>query len=283
MKKTLAVVFLVIAFAYYLNSDDEIQQQEESVGTPDLPTVAKTHENVNAHQVKVLTKTLPKQVVTSPHFKSLTSVKEEIISNQDFLKTTFESLIQCYEEGCGEEADHQGYFNKSQTVAMLTINRVLRSGLQSDTSPQWLKEQDLLNLFSSENANTRKLSFEHLMRRGDKEVQINKILDHSENLDGYSAGDTFKQLVKHTDQSNTDLIIDAAIKIMNDPEKDDLAKDEVLEAFTKTKLTENQAKRIADANCAKLEDINNKDSANYLIGKIGESAGIQLKLEEHCK
>ena len=285
MKKGVVLLLILITGLYFYNKIEGqlIQDEEQEQTSKDSLLSPQVAHNVTSHQEKILRNVLKKEITKTQDFKDIVNKdKKSPVTNALFLKETLETLIDCYKEGCGEEPDHDGYYNEAQTVAAITINRILRDSLESETTPEWLQENDLLELFSSKNENTRDLVFKHLMRKGDPQTQINKILDQTPQLDGDNVGDVFKNIVKNMNSDNEDIIVDAMIRILEDPNKDDLAKDSTREALIKSKVSELSVLKYADSSCSGLKDVNNRNSTIYQVKTLAETNNMTLDLTQHC-
>lgn len=206
---------------------------------------------------------------------------------REFLNETFTALKDCFKEGCGQEADKDGFFDPENTVAMISMKRVLEIALLDPEfleTKEWLEKDDLLGLLDAPNGQVRSLALKNLMSLHKKDPAIfNEILRASEELKGYEAGSTIEGLMPFVNSDNRASFIDALNMIAK--EKDGFTVTEVLEKAESLKVNEREVKEIGSELCRfkkeKTQAANFK-AMNYTINNMAVNSGLNFSLKDYC-
>jgi hypothetical protein len=295
MKKVLFTTLITASLVYlYVNKNSNHKDQEVSQDTSSVIS-EEVVQRVDDHREKILRKALPTKLTKHKSFKPFLAKQSNnpttkknspsVKIDEAFLQGTFNTLMQCYKDGCGEEPDHDGYFNAGQTAAVLSLNQVLEDTLGTDKkeSSAWISEQELLELFSTPNKHTRDLAFKHMMNRGPKDQQLSKVMEGSEKLSGYSYSETVNNVIDYIDDSNKDEFIDSVVKSF--AKIDDNAKIETLFALEekKLKMNEDHLNDLMGSVCHHLNDPNNGKAYATIPNEIAKNSGSSTTIQERCK
>ena len=266
--------------------------REASLLPNELPELVNDH----AHQVlsKVIKKDLQKtkayKAFINPSLKTpfyLRDAKLGAEEGREFLYSTFTTLKDCFKEGCGQEPDKDGFYDASNTVAMISMKRVLEIALLDPEfleTKDWLAKDDLLGLLDAPNSKVRSLALKNLMSLYNKEPAIfNEVLRASEELSGYEASSAIEGLLPYVTKENKRSFLDALNAIAK--EKDGFTVTEVLEKAESIKVEENEIKELGSELCrfsgVKTQSQNFK-AMNYTLKNMATNSGINFSLKNHC-
>ena len=281
--KKLAIITLSLVLAggvfFLASSDSEIE-----IVSP-----------INTSSIKEnqLSKVLPKEVTASKGYQQLLAATpaNEITNNlnasesRELLQKTFETLSSCYQTGCGQESDYDGFYDPSLTVATTTIKRVLEAtaaNFEKTQAKDWLTEEALTEFLTSDNRSLRKAALQNLMKlKGDQAFEA--ILEKTRDLEGYGAGDAIEDLLTEINEENRGNLIDS-IELLG-KEKDSFTILEVLEKVAQVKVDLVQIKQIGQGLCRFVEvptEAMNVKAMNHYLSKWAENNGISFNLNSHC-
>jgi hypothetical protein len=283
---------LVLSLTLYWLSESKIEQDQEifeSESKQDKilldPKLQKKLKQDRKNTLKKILENKHKDISNTKSFVTFTENKPlDTFKDKEFLNKTFHTLLECYKEGCGQGADHDGYYNAAQTVAAVTLNRILKAGLESGEldAKSWMSEDELLGLFSSANERTRDLAFKHLLTRGSTKEQIDKVLTTASDLDGYELGSTIKNIAPYITSEKVAAYVESVTTILQT--KDGLGKTELLMNSVDIKISLNQAEQIFEATCKpyREEKYNQKAYIRH-TEDWAKASGHSLDLAKHCQ
>ncbi len=249
--------------------------------------------NTTSIKENQLSKVLPKEVQENKGYQSLlaSTAAEDLTKDlsqsesRELLQKSFETLSACYQTGCGQGPDHDGFYDPSLTVATITLKRVLEataSNFDQSQAKEWLTEEALSEFLLSENKGLRKAALENLFKlKGDKAFEV--VLEKTRDLEGYGAGDAVEDLLTQLNEENRSSLIDS-IELLG-KEKDSFTILEVLERVAKVEVDLTQIKQIGQGLCRFVEvptEAMNVKAMNHYLSKWAENNGISFNLNSHC-
>lgn len=207
---------------------------------------------------------------------------------REFVEKTFDSLKECYKEGCGQGPDEEGFYDPANTVAMVSMKRILEVALLDPTvleTQEWLEKEDLYELLDAANSQVRKLALQNLMSLHKNEPGVfGEVLKRSENLKGYSAADTIEQLIAYVGDQNKAEMVDTLAQIAK--VQDGFTVTEVLERAEKMQVKPEDLETIGSELCrfSKTKaDQRNFKAMNYTIGNMAKKSGTSFNLATYCR
>lgn len=299
MKKIVAlVVVLAIALgAYFLlgtGANDLPDNLSENQILPDsIPKIVdkKTDDILSKVIDKNTQNTTAYKAFVDSGFKAPFYLREAKIGAQEgreFLEKTFDSLKDCFKEGCGQGPDEEGFYDPANTVAMISMKRLLEVALLDPEvleTGEWLSKDDLLGLLDAENSQVRKLALQNLMGLHKNEAGVfNEVLKQSEGLSGYNAADTIEELLPYVGPENKAQMVDTLTQIAK--EKDGFTVTEVLERAEKLEVDESQIKEIGSELCRfskRKTEKGNFKAMNYTMKIMAKNSGVNFSLESYCR
>jgi hypothetical protein len=296
--KKVAIFGIIVGLglgAYFLLRPSQLPENlsEDQILPSGIPEI------VNKETDGVLSKVVPKDMQETKAYKAfvdsgfkapfyLREAKLGAEEGREFLEKTFESLKNCYKEGCGQGPDEEGFYDPANTVAMVSMKRILEVALldpQVLETNEWLQKDDLIDLLNAENSQVRKLALQNLMslHKGEPGV-FNEVLKQSENLKGYNAADTIEELLPYVNSDNQAQMVDSLAQIAK--EKDGFTVTEVLERAENLRVTKPQIEEIGSELCrfskVKTESGNFK-AMNYTLEVMAKKSKINFSLKSYCR
>lgn len=261
-----------------------------SSGTDDTPVSSFDTTDIKMNQ---LAKTLPPSVQKKEGFNTLVSaqpsetVTEKLSETQskELLQKSYESLVDCYQTGCGQGPDKDGFYDSSLTVSTITLKRVLEVtavSFEKASASEWLKEDQLLSLLESDNKELRKAALANLLKlKGDSAFEA--ILEKSRDLEGYGAGDIIEDLLAHLDENNREKFFSTLELIYK--EKDSFTILETLERIGNIEVSLPRLKQISEGLCrfiSKPAEAMNVKAMNHYLSSWAQNSGNSFSLNNYC-
>jgi len=261
-----------------------------SSGTEEKPESAFNTTDIKMHQ---LAKTLPTSVQKKEGFSNLVSTqpsetvteKLNAAQSKELLKESYQSLVDCYQTGCGQGPDKDGFYDSSLTVSTITLKRVLEvtvASFEKSSAREWLNEEQLLSLLESDNKELRKAALANLLKlKG--ETAFEAILEKSRDLEGYGAGDIIEDLLSHLDESNREKFFGTLELIYK--EKDSFTILETLERIESIQVSLPRLKQVSEGLCRfinKPAEAMNVKAMNHYLSSWAQNSGNSFSLNNHC-
>lgn len=196
-----------------------------------------------------------------------------------FLENTFDSLKDCYHEGCGQEAEEEdGFFDPSLTVAQQSLKRLIKITRENNDLlgfEQWPNVESLLDLLDAENEGLRKEAFRSLLDFYGKEKAFSTILSNARSLNEDAAATSIEQLLPLINEENKQDFIDILATINKESNSATIIG--ILEKLENFQVTSDQLAQISDGLCRFTNDkseAQNVRAMNYYLGTMAEESGV---------
>jgi len=301
--KVISIVIILLSFGYYYFRDDsspviapdlllEEKEEQQDIAQQQIHKVQQHH-----HQVlkSVLTPATLKSDAYRPFVDTDASMSLYLQKNnilpkkgKKFLKEALHSLISCRQDYCGEEADHDGYFDPAQIVSELSIKKILEISLNNsdDLAPhEWIAEETLYDLVKSPNHKTRSLAIGHLLTRKPVNDKLKTLFKVAEDLSGYGPGDIIKSSIPYIDDENKQDLVNTLENITRESKPHAII--DSLKSLEGLKLTDKQIEQIALPLCGRFKDDPteemNWNAMNLYIEKLSKESHLSLTLDTICR
>jgi HEAT repeat protein len=219
----------------------------------------------------------------TPAKKAIDSLNSK--ESRELLQKSYETLSECYNIGCGQGPDRDGFYDPSLTVATITLKRILdvtASNFEKSAANLWITEEKLLEFLESENSELRRTSLANLFKlKGEEAFAI--VIEKVRDLEGYAAGEIVEDLVSYLDEEKKQSFFDTIELLFK--EKDSFTILETLERIETIKVSLSKLQQLSERLCRFVsiptEGMNVK-AMNHYLAKWAENNGISFNLNSHC-
>ncbi len=298
MKKSLIPISLLAVglVAYYFWGMKTPQNTPEN--TPEKMIPESAYSELNDTQTKVFSTVFDKETMKSQAFKVfsdpatsadfyLEGANLSAEAGKEFLKKAFKNLKDCAKEGCGQGPDDDGFYDPANTVAMISMKRILEAALidpEGLEAKEWLQKEDLLDYLETPNQKVRQLALKNLLTLHQGEEIVSDIMNKGKELKGYQAADIVEALLPYANAGDTEGFVAGVIDIMSG--KDALTITEVLEKSEGLKANIDQIEKIGSELCPYKRESGqeaNFKAMNYSMKVMAQNNQLSFSLDSYCR